>query len=114
MPQLGSAEFLSVRRLGSSSRLAVEIGARYLLDVLLGNFVLLDGRLDLLEGDLAVESVPLVHQLICTDLAIREGASVGVVPIGLGHCLDLNTRVPDLFLARLLADRPGDLLQLLC
>ena len=102
-----------MRRLGNSSLLAVEIGARYLLDVLLGNFVLLDGRLDLLEGDLAVESV-LVHQLICTDLAIRKGASVGVVPIGFGHCLDLNTRVPYLFLARLLADRSWDLLQLLC
>ena len=105
---------MSERRLGNSSRLTIEIGARYLLDVLLGNFVLLNRRLDLLEGDLTVESVPLVHQLICADLAIRQGASVSVVPIGFGHCLDLNTRVPDLFLARLLADRSWDLLQLLC
>ena len=61
MLRLGGAEFLSVRRLGDSSRLAVEICACYLLDVLLSNFVLLDGCLDLLEGDLTVESVPLVH-----------------------------------------------------
>ena len=71
MPRLGCTELLGVRRLGSSSRLAVEIGASNLLDVLLGNFVLLDGRLDLLEGDLAVESVPLVYKLIRANLAIR-------------------------------------------
>ena len=70
MPQLGSAEFLSLRRLRNGSRLAVEIVACDLLDVLLSNFVLLNGRLDLLERYLAVESVTLIHQLICTDLTI--------------------------------------------